>query len=239
MNSSPASTLTDHLARLGVTFNDWALLERALTHRSYLNEHPDEPLQDNERLEFLGDAVLDFLAAEWLYEDFPDMDEGGLTRLRAGLVRNETLAGFAEALGIGEALRLGKGEEEGGGRSRPSNLGSAFEALAGALYLDRGMDAVRRFARPWFDPVLEAMLQGQSDKDAKSRLQEWSHATLNQTPIYHIVNVAGPEHAPEFTFEVMIGGRVFGTGKGRSKQAAAQAAAQEALAALQNKRQSQ
>jgi ribonuclease III len=221
--------LDGYAARLGVSFNDRSLLQRALTHRSYLNEHPDEELVDNERLEFLGDSVLDFIAAEWLYERLPDMNEGNLTRLRAGLVRNETLAGYATAIGLNEMLLLGKGEQEHGGRNRLRNLGGAFEALAGALYLDQGLDVVREFAKPWFVPVLDEMLREQSDKDAKSRLQEWSQATLNLTPVYRTALVVGPDHAREFTMEVVIGEKVYGVGTGRNKQAAAQAAAQAAL----------
>jgi ribonuclease-3 len=228
-----ADDLQDHIARLGVTFNDVSLLQRALTHRSYLNEHPDETLEDNERLEFLGDSVLDFIAAEWLYERFPEMSEGNLTRLRAGLVRNETLAGYASAIGIDDMLLLGKGEEESGGRGRLRNLGGAFEAVAGALYLDQGAEAVRQFVRPWFIPVLDDMLREQSDKDAKSRLQEWSQANLSLTPTYRTVQVTGPDHEREFTLEVVIGSRVYGVGKGRNKQIAAQAAAQAALESIE------
>jgi ribonuclease III len=210
------------------------LLRRALTHRSYLNEHADEQLEDNERLEFLGDSVLDFIAAEWLYDRFPEMDEGNLTRLRAGLVRNEALADYASAIGLSDMLLLGKGEEEHGGRTRLRNLGGAFEAVMGALYLDQGIEAVREFSVPKFIPVLEAMIQGQSDKDAKSRLQEWSQATFGLTPIYRTVHTTGPDHAREFTIEVVIGEKVYGEGSGRNKQVAAQAAAQAALVAIEN-----
>lgn len=228
-------TLDLEPSKLGLSFNDATLFQRALTHRSYLNEHVEEQLEDNERLEFLGDAVIDFLAAEWLYESLPDMSEGTLTRLRAGLVRNETLASYASALGLGELLLMGKGEEECGGRSRLRNLSCAFEAVMGALYLDQGMEAVRAFVRPRFDPVLDEMLREQSDKDAKSRLQEWSQSALNLVPTYQAVHVDGPEHAPEFTVEVTIGDEVYGIGKGHSKQAAAQTAAQAALDALKSK----
>src|SRR5439155_8861149 len=134
-------------ARLGVSFKDMELFQLYLTHHSDLNEHPDQNLEDNERLEFLGDSVLDFIAAEWLYERLPDMSEGNLTRLRAGLVRNEALAGYATAIGLNEMLLLGKGEQEHGGRNRLRNLGGAFEAVSGALYLDQGLDAVREFAK--------------------------------------------------------------------------------------------
>ncbi len=217
---------------LGVRFNDPMLFQRALTHRSYLNEHSREKAQDNERLEFLGDSILDFIAAEWLYARFPEMNEGNLTRLRAGLVRNNTLATYASALGIGEMLLMGKGEQDNGGRSRTRNLGGAFEAIAGALYLDQGLDAVRTFATPCFVPVLDEMQQSRSETDAKSRLQEWSQATLGATPTYRTVESSGPDHAREFTLEVLLGDRVYGSGHGSSKQEAAQAAAQAALNAI-------
>ncbi|HVO41115.1 MAG TPA: ribonuclease III [Aggregatilineales bacterium] len=215
--------------QIGITFANSDLLQRALTHRSYLNEHPGEPVQDNERLEFLGDAVLDFIAAGWLYERFPDLDEGDLTRLRAGLVRTQSLASYASLLGIGDVLLMGRGEEENGGRKRLSNLCGAFEAFAGALYLDQGLAVVAAFAQPYFEPILDEMLRTRSYIDAKSRLQEWSQATLNLTPIYHEIGVSGPDHAREFTIEVRIGEAVYGVGTGHSKQIAAQAAAQDGL----------
>ncbi|HEX3053432.1 MAG TPA: ribonuclease III [Aggregatilineaceae bacterium] len=219
--------------RLGIQFHDLSLLQRALTHRSYLNEHPEHALEDNERLEFLGDAVLDFVAGAWLYNRFPEMDEGRLTRLRAGLVRTETLARFADDFDLGEALLLGRGEDESGGRTRRKNLCGAFEALVGALYLDQGMEAARRFAEPLFTPALEDILLRSSDKDAKSLLQEWSQAFLGETPIYQTVNTEGPDHAREFTVEVVIGTVACGSGTGHSKQVAAQAAAQAALSAIE------
>ncbi len=215
--------------RLGVRFADLSLLQRALTHRSYANEHPEHALEDNERLEFLGDAVLDFVAGEYLYHRFPEMDEGRLTRLRAGLVRTETLARFARRFGLGRALLLGRGEAESGGRTRAKNLCGAFEALIGALYLDQGLNAVRSVMEPLFTPAVEDILNRAADKDAKSLLQEWSQATLGKTPSYRTVASEGPDHAKRFTVEVVIGGRVYGTGRGHSKQAAAQAAAQHAL----------
>src|SRR5450432_3187102 len=214
---------------LGVRFKDLTLLQRALTHRSYLNEHSSENAQDNERLEFLGDAILDFIAAEWLYTRLPEMNEGNLTRLRAGLVRNNTLATYASALGVGDMLLMGKGEQDNGGRNRTRNLGGAFEAIAGALYLDQGLEAVRVFATPCFVPALEEMQQSQSEMDAKSRLQEWSQANLGITPIYRTISASGPDHAREFTLEVLLGDRVYGTGNGNNKQVAAQNAAREAL----------
>jgi ribonuclease III len=227
-----AARYADFAAGLGFKFSDPSLLQRALTHRSYINEHPDEKFEDNERLEFLGDSILDFIAAEWLYERFPEMSEGNLTRLRAGLVRNEALADYTRAIGLNQMLLLGKGEEESGGRDRLRNLGGAFEAFAGAIYLDQGIDAVRAFAKPLFAPILDEMIRAQSDKDAKSRLQEWSQSVLNLTPVYRTVRVTGPDHERDYTLEVVIGDKVYGVGNGRNKQVAAQAAAQAALEAI-------
>lgn len=219
--------------RLDVRFTDLSLLQRALTHRSYLNEHPEHMLEDNERLEFLGDAVLDFIAGAWLFHRFPEMDEGRLTRLRAGLVRTETLARFAESLDLGDALLLGRGEDESGGRRRISNLCGSFEALVGALYLDQGMEAAQSFVEPLLGPALDDILSRAADKDAKSLLQEWSQAELGLTPVYRTVASEGPDHAKEFTVAVMIGQTECGRGVGHSKQAAAQLAAQQALDAIE------
>lgn len=218
--------------RLQRRFDDLSLLQRALTHRSYLNEHPEHTLEDNERLEFLGDAVLDFVAGAWLYDRFPEMDEGRLTRLRAGLVRTETLAKFARRFQLGDDLLLGRGEDESGGRARQKNLCGAFEALVGAMYLDQGMDAVRVFVEPLLEPSLDDMLARSSDKDAKSLLQEWSQATLGETPVYKTISSQGPDHAKEFTVAVVIGTTECGRGIGNSKQIAAQTAARNALDAI-------
>jgi len=219
--------------RLGMKFLDLSLLQRALTHRSYLNEHPEHNLEDNERLEFLGDAVLDFIAGAWLYDRFPELDEGHLTRLRAGLVRTETLARFAQSYLLGDSLLLGRGEAESGGRARRKNLCGSFEALVGAIYLDQGMEAARIFVEPLFGPALDDILSRSTDKDAKSLLQEWSQATFGETPVYRTVSSRGPDHAKEFTVVVVIGSTVCGQGIGYSKQIAAQAAAQQALEAIE------
>jgi ribonuclease-3 len=209
-------------------FKDPSLLRRALTHRSYLNEHPEE-LEDNERLEFLGDAVLDFVVGAFLYHRFPEMSEGRLTRLRAALVRTEQLAAFAVELGIGPLMRVGRGEEEGGGRQRPSLLCDTFEAVVSAYYLDAGIDAVCRFLEPLLRPAVAQILQAEADVDAKSLLQEWAQAALGQTPRYQLVASTGPDHQKEFTVQVRLGGEVYGTGAGLSKQTAEQAAAQAGL----------
>lgn len=214
--------------RMGLEFQDPSLAIRALTHRSFANEHPGK-WEDNERLEFLGDAVLDFVSGAWVYHRFPDSPEGRLTRLRSALVRTETLAGFARKLDIGSLLRLGRGEEETGGRDRPANLCGAFEALIGALYLDQGAEAARRFVEPLFEEAAERILEEQGEIDAKSLLQEWSQAERSLTPRYVTAEERGPDHEREFTVEVYLGDELWGAGIGPSKQAAAQAAALEAL----------
>nr|HID14062.1 ribonuclease III [Anaerolineae bacterium] len=229
---SPVPDLRTIQQALGHRFRDLNLLLRALTHPSYVNEHPEDATGDNQRLEFLGDAVLDFVAGAWVYRRYPDFDEGRMTRLRAALVRTKTLARLARQVGIGKALRLGHGEEEAGGRERDANLCDAFEAVVGALYLDGGLPAVEAFVEPLIGPVAEATLAAEADWDAKSRLQEWSQAELGVTPRYHIVTEKGPDHAKTFVAEVLLGKKVAGQGVGRSKQAAEQAAAQAAWETL-------
>ena len=218
---------------LRVEFDDKSLLKRALTHRSYLNEHPDFAFEDNERLEFLGDAVLDFVTGEYLYNRFPELAEGPLTNLRSSLVRRDALAQFAQEIGLGEFLLLGHGEAASGGRERPANLCATFEAVVGALYLDQGIQAVRSFFEPLVDPEVAHILRDQLDKDDKSRLQELAQGKLRCTPHYNTIDESGPDHAKVFTVQVSICGTVYGEGTGHSKQQAAQAAAQHALERLE------
>lgn len=218
-----------HIKGIDLKFHNPALLTQALTHRSYINEHGITDTGDNERLEFLGDAVLDFLVGDMLYQRYPDLPEGDLTRLRAALVRTESLASLAQQMGLGEALRMGKGEETTGGRERQTNLCAVFESLVGALYLDQGLPAVQKFVTPQLDPLLEQIITAALDRDARSTLQEWSQAELNLTPFYRTVSATGPDHQKEFLVEVLIGDVVAGQGIGRSKQAGAQAAARSAL----------
>jgi ribonuclease-3 len=216
--------------RHGLTFDDAALLRTALTHRSYLNEHTDVDWEDNERLEFLGDAVLDFMLAEYLFVNFPHAHEGVLTGLRAALVRRETLARLAFSVQIGPALLMGHGEVETGGRERPATLCAAFEAVVGALYLDQGLAAVGAWVLPMMERELGGARAEVSDKDPKSRLQELAQGLLGITPRYRTIKSAGPDHAKVFTVEVAIGSIVCGEGTGPSKQLAAQSAAVDALA---------
>jgi ribonuclease-3 len=218
-------------ARLGLSFTNWSLLTRALTHRSYLNENSDA-LADNERLEFLGDAVLGFVVGAWVYHHCPEMQEGDLTKVRSALVRNEQLAEFARRLDLGRAMRMGRGETVSGGRNRDNLLGSTFEAVIGALYLDRGVPAVEKFMEPLLDAVKERIIQRAEIYDPKSRLQEWAQAEKLGTPQYIHVSSSGPDHAKVFEIEVRIKGVAHGRGKGPSKQVAEQVAAQATLESL-------
>jgi ribonuclease-3 len=214
--------------RLGLQFTNHWLLQRALTHRSYVNEHP-EVYEDNERLEFLGDAVLDFLVGAWLYNHFPEMSEGQLTRLRASLVGNEQLAIFARQIKLGDFMLLGKGEEEGGGRQRSALLGCTFEALMGALFLDQGLPAVQDFIEPILGQESQNIINGNSEQDVKSLLQEWAQSQGLGAPTYRTIASYGPDHDKIFEVEVVIGGEVAGQGEGHNKQSATKNAARAAL----------
>jgi ribonuclease-3 len=227
----PIESPLEFSKRLGLNFSDPLLLTRALTHRSYLNENP-EAIEDNERLEFLGDAVLDFLVGAWLYNRFPEMSEGNLTRLRSALVRTENLAQFAAQIKLGQVILLGHGESDGGGRERPALLCGTFEAFVGALYLDKGIETVQDFIAPMLENATAQILHGNKDKDPKSTLQEWAQSQGLGTPFYRTVNAHGPDHAKTFEVEVFINNKLVGKGSGNSKQTAAKAAAQTALSEL-------
>jgi len=220
-------------AKTGLVFQDKTLLQRALTHRSYLNEFPDFPLSDNERLEFLGDAVLGFVIGAYLYHRFPEQPEGYLTNMRAALVRRETLADFARRLNLGQYLLMGHGEAESGGRNRPATLCAAFEALTGAVYLDAGLARVDDLLLPLIVPFLDNLQQQADYKDAKSRLQERVQSQRQVTPRYQMVSADGPDHLKEFTVQVFLGDAVYGEGRGSSKRQAEQLAAIQALQQLE------
>jgi ribonuclease-3 len=215
--------------RLGLPFENVSLLARALTHRSFVNENPNA-LEDNERLEFLGDAVLDFIVGAWVYNRFPEMPEGNLTKMRSAIVRNDQLARFARSIDLGGALRLGRGEYSSGGSQRDGLLGSAFEALIGALYLDAGLSAVEAFVHPKLEESQDSILE--EIHDPKSVLQEWAQAERLGSPQYITLSATGPDHAKVFEVEVRIQGKAYGTGHGSSKHVAARIAAQTALEAL-------
>lgn len=219
--------------RLGVRFKDYSLLERSLTHRSYVNERESGGRENNERLEFLGDAVLDFVVGASLYHRFPEMKEGALTELRAALVKTKTLADFARQLDLGAFLRLGHGEAENGGRERSPTLAGAFEAVVGAVYLDQGLSAVKPVIERFIGPALEQILAQSLQKDAKSEFQVWAQAEYGITPQYQTVGSDGPDHAKRFMVQVLVGKEVWGMGQGSSKQNAAQMAAGDAMARVQ------
>lgn len=217
--------------RLNLPFKDLLLLSRALTHRSYFNEHP-EALEDNERLEFLGDAVLDFLVGAWLYNRYPEMPEGDLTRMRSALVHTEQLADFARRIHLEPAMRLGRGEAHSGGRQRSALLCDTFEALIGAIYLDLGMDAVWSFISPMLDEIANDILLNEKSEDPKSMFQEWAQAQGYAAPRYITRSSTGPDHLKIFEVDTVIDDEVYGSGKGHSKQTGAKAAARDALRRL-------
>ncbi len=233
--SKPDDNITRFQDILGLRFRDPELLTQALTHRSFVNEYADEDssIRDNERLEFLGDAVLDIIVADMLFQKYPDVSEGELTRLRAALVRTESLAQLGTQFQLGEFLRLGHGEEITGGRQRITILCRAFEAVIGALYLDSGMEAVKKFVIPSLLELLDYVIENNLHLDARSQLQERIQARLSIAPSYRLAEAQGPDHAREFRVEVSIGESIIGSGSGASKRAAAQDAARAALQQLE------
>jgi ribonuclease-3 len=221
-------------AQLGVLFADARLLQSALVHRSFLHEHPEQRagLADGERLEFLGDAILNYLAATLLFQRFPDRGEGELTGLRAALVKTTTLAGFARELGLGSYIRLSKGEEISGARERDALLADTFEALVAAIYLDQGIETAEVFVRMLFEQQLARIEQHGLALDYKSELQQRIQAERNITPRYQVVAEQGQDPRREYTIAVLAGDVPLGVGQGPSKQAAAQAAARAAIEQL-------
>lgn len=219
--------------KLQLHFHDRELLRQALVHRSYLNENPLFRGESNERLEFLGDAVISLVAAELLFHRFQELSEGYLTSLRASLVRGEALARLCRNLELHKYVRLGRGEAATGGRTRTRILAGLLEAIVGAIYVDQGMDEARRFVTALLEPELTRADLRQAGKDAKSRLQELVQGSSRQTPIYKTMAATGPDHAKTFTIGVFAGEQLLAVGDGRSKQEAEQEAAQNALRAIE------
>ncbi len=219
-------------ARAGVTFRDLGLLRTALTHPSYANEHPDDATPTNERLEFLGDATLGLIVAETLYQRFPEVQEGRLTEWRSQLVCGPTLSRVAvDQLDVGGWLRLGRGEEQTGGREREGNLERAYEAIVGALYLDGGLEVAREFVTRTLREDLDALTGDPDILNPKGALQQVAQDRFGR-PEYRLLAADGPEHERHFRVEVRIGGEVLGHGSGASKQEAEKDAAREALPVL-------
>lgn len=214
------------------TFKNPELLRCALTHSTYMNEHP-EVKTSNERLEFLGDALLGLLVAKLLYHQYPDMDEGNLTKLRSALVDEEQLAKFAKKLNLGSQMLLGKGEKLTGGCHSSNLLSSTFEAVIGAYFLDSGIENVSNFIEPTFTNVAKHFVEMQFDKNFKSMLQEWSLANLKELPKYKILKELGPDHNKSFVAEVRIQNKTYGEGEGQSKKEAEKSAAENALKKLE------
>ena len=209
------------------------LLYQALTHRSYANEHP-EAADNNERLEFLGDAVLGFVVGEMLFTRFPQMSEAELTRLRSKLVDEQQLAKFGRELGVGQQMLLGKGAQRDGGRESPALLSDTFEAIIGAYFLESGIEAVRNYVELLYRSMdyFQSDIATQSLIDSKNRFQHWALANMKENPRYEIIAETGPDHAKEFTAQVSVQGVVYGVGQGRRKQDAQKRAAEAALERL-------
>jgi ribonuclease III len=218
---------------LGIAFADDKLLKKAFTHSSYVNEHRKKPYEDNERLEFLGDAVLELTVSQYLFHKYPTMSEGELTKLRAAIVCEPSLVGFANELSFGNLVLLGKGEEMTGGRERPALLADVFEAFIGALYLDQGIEAVLRFLEKTVYPKIDSGAFSHV-MDFKSQLQELIQRSGNGTIEYEIMQEKGPAHNKEFISKVSLNGEILGTGMGKSKKEAEQFAAQQALNKLKD-----
>ena len=223
-------------ARLGVEFKDLTLLHKALIHSSYANEAKEKNIVHNERLEFLGDAVLELASSTYLYMQFPQMPEGQLTKTRASIVCSSSLAELARTLRLGDYLLLGHGEEMSGGRDRQTNLEDVFEAVIGAIYLDQGWEAAKDYVVRQLMPLFDKVEQGGILKDYKTILQEVVYQEAQQTVSYELVSTSGPDHDKTFTFNVLVTGKVMGTGTGRSKKEAEQKAARQALEKLTNKK---
>ena len=219
--------------KLGYTFRNIQLLEAALYHSSYANEHRGSGIRSNERLEFLGDSVLGMVTADYLYRKHPDLPEGDLTRIRAALVREESLHEVAQSLNLGSYLKLGRGEESGGGRQRPSILADATESVFAAVYLDGGLEEARRIIhRVLLDKEREEVVE-ERRRDYKTALQELVQRTPGNTITYHLLEEQGPDHCRVFVMEARLNGQGVGRGEGRSKKSAEQAAACDALEKLE------
>ncbi|HLH72996.1 MAG TPA: ribonuclease III [Chloroflexota bacterium] len=214
---------------LGIQFHNPRLLEQALVHRSYLNENPNFPLKSNERLEYLGDAVIGMIVSEYLYVTLPDASEGSLTTLRAALVRAQTLGRVARSLSLGQFLLMSRGEIEAGGRTRRKLLAQTFEAVVGAIYLDQGYTITRDFTIRQLKPDIDRIEQELPYTDAKSTLQVLTQRVAGIRPTYQVIRETGPGHQPHFVVEVRLGEQVLGTGSGNNKRDAEQAAARAAL----------
>jgi ribonuclease III len=220
---------------LGVRFNSPALLEQALTHASYTNENPADKAGDNERMEFLGDSLLNLFVAEQLYHDFPDLPEGKLTEMRVSLIRQDKLAEKALLLELGDYLLLGRGEDTSGGRSKRNNLADAYEALTAAIYLDQGFETARSFVLSGFATDIQAIKGGKHSPNFKAMLQELTQAEFKALPEYEIVESTGPDHDKIFCVSVSLGEVLLAIGSGKTRKTAESEAARAAYGKLTSK----
>lgn len=224
------------LKKLQIEYKNIELYSEALTHRSFLNENRNVKISHNERLEFLGDAVLELIISEFLFEKYPDRPEGDLTSFRAALVKTESLAQISRELELGMYLRMSKGEEVTGGRDKDFLLANTFEAVLGAIYLDLGYIQCKNLVYQVLIPKLEGVVENRSDIDFKTKFQELAQAKYKVTPIYKVLSEQGPDHDKSFTMGVYIHDKEFGKGQGSSKQRAEEEAAQQALEIIDKKR---
>jgi ribonuclease-3 len=228
---NPTETVTALQAVLGVTFTDPTLLLTAITHRSYLNEHREATWEHNERLEFLGDAVLELVVTDYLFREYPDKPEGELTAVRAALVNTNSLAATSEAMGINEYLLMSKGEAKDEGRARQYILANVFESCVGALYLDQGYEVAKNFIADRLFKYTSEIVEKRLWQDPKSRFQELAQEHASITPTYETLEQEGPDHDRVFTVGVFLRHEKVAEGKGRSKQEAEQEAAKAAISA--------
>lgn len=234
MNEERRNSLTELEERLGWHFADISLLDNALTHRSFINENADPAFRDNERLEFLGDAVLELTVSAMLMRAYPDHAEGSLSKMRASVVNEQPLAQMARGFGIGDHLLLGKGEEASGGRLKSSLLANAFESVVAAMFLDGGFDRTAAFVGNLFAPLIAGENLSTLYRDYKTAAQERTQVLFREMPRYALISATGPDHEKSFEMSLLIGERVIARGTGRSKKEAEQQAARAALEALQD-----
>ncbi len=235
MEDDTNDILADLETAINYTFKNRRLLDEALTHRSYLNESGGKSAKDNERLEFFGDAIIDFFISHQILERFPDSREGELTRIRASLVDEESLASLAKKIGLGRYLRMGRGEDRSGGREKKSILADAYEALLAAVFLDGGILPVQTLVGDHFSPLLDERTGAAPGRDYKTEFQELTQALWGTTPRYALKNSSGPDHERVFTVVAFVGEEYMGEGSGRSKKDAEQAAAREGLSQLKSR----
>lgn len=232
MTDEAQKTITSFEELLGYRFKQGALLQEALTHPSFINESGGKVKRDNQRLEFLGDAIIGMILSIQLFRRFPDSHEGELTKLRAALVDEASLSALAAAVDLGAHLQLGRGEEKSGGRSKPSVLADAYEALVAAVYLDGGIEPATALISRHFATLLETLDVKAAGKDFKTRFQEIAHQTRNVAPRYVLQRVSGPDHMRCFSVAVFLGDEMLGEGTAKSKKEAEQAAARQGIASL-------